>query len=206
MANDFDKSIRAKDKIKERYGKCCALCDRLDEYTSQSSWSGTKYKCSKGWCKLTEVRSCCNEKSADPKYGRDYAYIYKLITGSRFYYILTAIYQVLGMSQNDNLYLELKALIEVLREDETLQNEASLYENYGPSLANQLVEDKEAVSLCVYLRTTYLNVALELIKENKNSEALKIYFDMIIYLFNRYNKEEIKEEIKEENEELSLSH
>ncbi len=189
MANDFDKSVRAKEEIQRRYGKCCALCERLDEFTVQSSFLGSKYRCSKGWCKLTEVRSCCKEKSADPKYGRDYAYIYKLITGSRFYYVLTAIYEVLGMSQTDNLFKELKALIEILREDLTLNNEASLYETYGPSLANSLVNDKNSVSLCVYLRNTYLKEALENIKNHKEEEAIKVYFDMILFLYNRYNLE-----------------
>ena len=181
------KSVDAKNEIKRRYGSCCALCENLDINNMMASgwFSSAKYKCYKGWCTLTERNSCVKEISADPNYGRDFTKVYEMITGRR-YFILTAICEILGISKENRLYQEIKALIETVREDENTQKEAISYDSVGPLLADKLRADEDRINICNFLLENYLTKIYIAIGYNNTTDAINIYKDMVKYLFLRY--------------------
>ncbi|MBQ8891259.1 MAG: hypothetical protein IJ068_00120 [Bacilli bacterium] len=181
------KSVDAKNEIKTRYGNCCALCENLDINNMMAGgwFSSTKYKCYKGWCTLTERNSCVKEISADPNYGRDFTKVYEMITG-RKYYILTAICEILGISMDNRLFTEIKALIELVRDDESTIREAIGYDSFGPEIADMLRTDRERVELCNYLLNEYIIKVYSLIGLKNLDEAIKVYENMVRFLFFRY--------------------
>lgn len=184
-------SLNAKNDIRREYGRCCALCEKLDlSNVLPSSWGSDKYRCSRGyWCKLTESNSCCSEISADPRYGRDFTEVYRMIKGRR-YFILTVICEVLGISEDYEFYQEIKTLIQLVRQDSTTEKEAVGYDTFGPEIAVNLLNDPNVVELCKSLLANYLTRAFILIKENKQEEAIQVYKDMVTFLFIRYRNAE----------------
>ena len=181
------RSVDAKNEIKRQYGSCCALCENLDINNKMSGgwFSSDKFKCYKGWCTLTERNSCVREISADPTYGRDFTKVYEMITGRR-YFILTAICEIMGMSLDSRFYTEIKALIQLVRIDSETKKEAIGYDSFGPELANRLRCDENRVELANFLFNNYLIKVYCLVELKKMEEAIKVYKDMVEFLFIRY--------------------
>ncbi len=103
-----------------------------------------------------------------------------------YFYILSAICQILDIDMNNRIYQEIKSLIELVREDETTTKEAIGYDSFGPELANKLRYDEKRVNISQYLLENYLIKIYSLIGLNQQEKAIEIYKDMVMYLYMRY--------------------
>ena len=116
------------------------------------------------------------------------------------YYVLTAICDILGIDKNNELYQEFVALIQLVRSDASMEKEAVAYNAFGPMIATSLYQDPNGVELCKNLLTTYLAKAFIAIKENRQEDAIRIYEDMVKFLFVRYRNVEDFSNIIDQNQ------
>ena len=189
-------------RIKSEFGECCAVCQYIDINSFDRGWRGeVKYKCDRTWSAkymfLTDHQSCYREKRYI-YYDRDYEMVYKKILEERKYYryfILTAIFEILGFSYDNRLFTEIKVLIDLVRSDESTTREAIGYDSFGPEIADELRMDSERVNLCNYLLKEYLIKIYSLIELNKTIDAIKIYENMVRFLFYRYKEMDNKAEL-----------
>ena len=192
------------DKVRMDYGRCCAACEGLcvnnnqldkDDNTNVISHffsTEFKYKCGpkSGWLGreyryLSEQRECFRE-GRELWYKRDFEELYRRLKQERRYFILTAICDILGMDRDNRIYKEVKALIDLVRSDETTQKEAIAYDSFGPEIAERLRQDPERVNICNYLLNNYLVQIYIHIGLNNTTEAINVYRNMVEYLFIRY--------------------
>ncbi|MBR3661592.1 MAG: hypothetical protein IKN63_06840 [Bacilli bacterium] len=163
----------------------CASCEYFDinNRTSSSVLFGEKYKCTKRGSSVSWRENTCSRlKELSPSVVDCYQRYIKLTR----YYILTAICDILGIDENNRIYQEISALISTVREDETTIKEATLYNTYGPELADMLRSDSDKVSICEFLLENYLTKVCINIGFNKINEAINDYQDMVEYLYLRY--------------------
>lgn len=188
-SSSFDEAKSARAYRDYFVGKCGA-CTYLNpkDYTS-GIFSGYKYKCLNGQGYQPWDSRRCSRYDDMPPDKRDYAELYHTFTGRRYYYILTAICEVLGVSLESDLFKEIKTLIQLVRSDESTLKEAVGYHTFGEEIAENLVRDPNAVSICNFLLTNYLTKVYLLIKENKQEEAIEVYKQMVIYLYGRYQNQ-----------------
>lgn len=213
---DLKYSEKYYDKIKsEWHSDCCALCQELqinlnqinDSDNQYTSGGVTKYRCDRkgrgtAWHYLGEYGNYCFHEEKYTWYYRDFYKIYDELAYEikrARYYILTAICTILNIDFASDLYQEIKTLIDLVREDEATINEAAGYYAIGPSLADMLYRDHDAINISNFLLENYLTDVYVLIKNNKQEDAIKKYREMVTFLFIKYRKEEnysniIKEE------------
>ena len=202
-------------KIKSEFGECCAVCQYIDFNSFDKGWRGeVKYKCDRTWSAkymfLTDHQSCYREKRYI-YYDRDYEMVYQKILEERKYYryfILTAICEILGFSYDNRLFTEIKALIDLVRSDESTTREAIGYDSFGPEIADRLRMDPDRENLCNYLLNQYIIKVYSLIGFKKLDEAIKVYENMVRFLFYRYknvdNYAEIIQAKRFENPKLMI--
>ncbi len=188
-------------KILSEFGECCAVCKYVKPDCVSRGWrSGEKkYLCDRTYTPsytfLTDHKSCYQSKKY-MYYERDYQDIYNKIIEERKYFryfILTVIFDILGLSFENEIYQEIKTLIELVREDDSTQNEANLYNNYGPEIANNLVFDEDRVKICHFLLENYIVKIYNLISSNNQEEAINVYKEMAYFLFLRYRNKDYYE-------------
>ena len=176
------------DKFSTHQGQC-GSCAHSSVSTSRLSCYCNKrratYKLDEPKCRYYE-----NNRSRNYDFWRD---IYT-------YYVLTAICDILGIDKNNELYQEFVALIQLVRSDASMEKEAVAYNAFGPMIATFLYQDPNGVELCKNLLTTYLAKAFIAIKENRQEDAIRIYEDMIKFLFVRYRNVEDFSNIIDQNQ------
>ncbi len=194
MAND--KSYRA---LSEYFYDTCGSCSRMFPNTGKCSYVSYRHK-------LNEpVRDCRKYDGPVSPDKRDYAEVYRLMTGRRYYYILTAIFEILGIDpETSAVYQSIKNLIRKVRQSDKNVKEAVHYDTYGEELAEALVRDTNATSICNKLLVDYLSLVYVMIKEGKEIEAINTYARMVNYLQIRYqNNVMIPDFVFEGNQELT---
>ena len=168
----------------------CASCKNMnpDSYTS-SLFSGYKYKCEEvGSYYSWDDRTCRRLDEVNPGIVDCVERYYKF-TGKR-YFILTAIFEILGIDLNSRLYTEISSLIDLVREDSTTEAEAIEYDIVGMNIANCLRKDRNNIEICNDLLENYIVKIYSLIGLNNTNEAIKLYKEMVKKLFIRYNNKE----------------
>ena len=113
---------------------------------------------------------------------RNYDFWKKIYT----YYILTAIFDILDMCKGNVIFQEVRTLIDLVREDETTVKEALGYEEFGPELADKLRMDPDRENISNFLFDNYIVKIYCLIKLNNTDDAIRLYEEMVRYLFVRY--------------------
>ncbi len=193
-SSSFDTSKSMKCFNNELYGKCGG-CEYMNSRNYSSGlFSGYSYKCVKkgGYYKWND-RVCYSVEYVDPE-KIDCCERYKDFTG-RKYFILSAISEILGFSLDNRLFTEIIALTDIVRSDESTAREAIGYDAFGPEIADMLRMDRNRVELCNYLLYNYLVKVYSLIDLKKEEEAIKLYEDMVRFLFYRYRNMENQSEI-----------
>lgn len=196
MADKY--SIRC---LNEHFLRTCGSCYLLNGAEAENRYGNGKAYCSyvSYAHRLNESAGNCRKYDGpvDPD-RRDYTKLYYNLTG-RKYFILTVICEVLGISENHELYQEFKTLIQLVRNDSSTEKEAIAYNIFGLEISEKLIKDENAYNICSFLLTNYLSKAFILIKENKTEEAINVYKEMVKYLFIKYRKvENYSNIIKEE--------
>ena len=183
----FNKAKSSQCFYNELYGKCGGCTSLNPSNCSSSLLSGYKYKClQRGSYVSWNERACSKVNYLDPEKVNT-CERYKIFRG-RNYYILTAIFEILGIDMNNNLYKEISNLIDSVREDDATEKEAIGYDTFGLELANKLRNDDERVDIANFLLHNYLVKVYCASKLNKRDEAIEIYKEMVEYLFIRYRK------------------
>lgn len=158
---------------------------------AHSSISSKKLECycneRRATYKLNETKCRYYEKDN----GRDYYFWKDIYT----YHISTAICYILGIKNESIAFEAIKQLREQLENDESKKSLLELYDVYGPRIAECMRSDPNSILLCEELLTTYICKTSILVKEGKIDEALRVYSEMVIKLFNRYKKQEIYSEL-----------
>lgn len=109
------------------------------------------------------------------------------------WYIVSAICKKLGLSDDyECVSLLHNFRINVLEKDARYDEILREYDIVGPFLAQMIETDDESKELCERLLQVYLVKVLDLIKENKNDEALNRYIEMVNLLRTIYGVNEIK--------------
>ncbi len=206
-SSSFDTSRSMKCFNNELYGKCGG-CNYMnpENYTS-GFFSGYSYKCTKkGGYYPWNDRVCYSVDYVDPE-RIDCVERYYNFTGRR-YFILTAIFEILGFSLDNRMYIEIKSLIDSVREDETTKIEAIEYDIVGMDIANCLRKDEDKLELCNRLFENYILKLYCLVELNDIKSAIELYKNMVEYLYIRYrnrdNYQDLIEAKKFENPKLKI--
>ncbi len=163
-----------------------------------STHEGQCGSCAHSTVSNQKLECYCNERRAtyklsEPKCryyikdnSRDYDFWREIYT----YYILTAIFDILGIDKNNKLYQNIMTLIQLVREDELTTKEAIGYDIFGAEVADKLRQDPNRVEISNYLLTSYLTKIYIAIEMNNQEEAINIYKQMVTELYNRYKGQE----------------
>ena len=188
-SSSFDTSRSMKCFNNELYGVCGGCVYMNPRNYNSGLFSGYSYKCTKrGSYYPWRDRACRSVEYVDPE-RIDCCERYKEFSG-RKYFILTAIFEILGISLDNRMYEEIKILIDLVRSDESTTRESIGYDIFGQEIADKLRHDPDNVYLCYQLMENYIIKIYTAINLNEHAEAIKIYENMVIYLFNRYNNME----------------
>ena len=186
----------------------CGSCQMMNpkRYTG-GTFSRYRYHCEKtGGYYTCDSTPCRSLREIDPA-TVDCVQRYYDFTGRR-YFILTVIFETLGFSMDNRMYLEIASLIETIREDATTQVEAIEYDIVGMDIANCIRKDENRLEICNELFNNYIIKIYSLIELNKTNEAISIYKQMVKNLFIHYrnvdNYSEIIDAKNFENKKLMI--
>ena len=166
--------------------KGCSGCIHLGTVrVSGGMLTSTKYRCSVDHQGHPRDGSRCNSFApVNPQVVDCYDRYRKYYN----YFILTAIYKALNMNENDDVFEQIKTLIECAREDESTKGYAFIYDNMvGEKIAECLASDPDRVNVAKDLFLNYINYIYVYIGTNNTDLAIQIYREMVIYLYNKYN-------------------
>lgn len=187
--NSLDRSMRC---FREHLQNTCGGCEHLDSKNSELVGffnSHYEYMCTlKGYTRWDD-RKCYDYDEVSPT-KVDCAKRYYTFTGRKYFYILTAICNVLGIKQEDGLFQNFKTLIQIVRNDIDTFDKAIQYDVYGPIIADKIESDFNRVELCKDLLTNYLAKAFIAIEENRLEDAILIYEEMVKFLYVRYSQKD----------------
>lgn len=189
-----EKSTRC---LSEKLRNVCGGCDHLDVYNRVSTGmfnSHYEYKCDLGGYSKWDERSCSRYREVSST-DVDCVARYYEFTGRKYYYILTAICNVLGIKREDGLFQNFKTLIQIVRSDINTLDKAINYDIYGPMIADRIEQDLNKVELCKDLLANYLSKAFVAIAENRIEDAISIYEEMVKFLYVRYTRKDNLENI-----------
>lgn len=195
--SDASKSMRC---FNEHLRNVCGGCEKLDpnnEYYTGSGLFGGHYEymcCEKGVRTKWDDNKCWNYSAVSPS-KVDCVERYYTFTRRRYYYILTAICNVLGIKQGDGLFQNFKTLIQIVRSDINTLDKAINYDIYGPMIADKIELDHNRVELCKDLLANYLSKAFVAIADNRLEDAISIYEEMVNFLYVRYTRKDNLENI-----------
>ena len=173
----------------------CSSCEYFNPKNCISGmFSGSKYHCSKNnayypW----NDRVCSKISEIDPE-RIDCVQRYYDLTGRR-YFILTAIFEILGIPFENRIYTEIAAMIQAGREDMTTRVDAIEYDIVGMDIAMCLRNDPNKTEICGEIFNNDLVKIYCLIETNKTDEAMLIYREMVKKLYIRYRSKEDYAEI-----------
>ncbi len=164
----------------------CASCTYMNPKNYLSGFfSGYKYHCVlKGGYYPWDDRPCRSLVEVDPE-KVDCAERYYNFTGRR-YFILTAIFEILGFNLDNRMYTEIKSLIDSVREDEATKVDAIEYDIVGMDIANCLRNDENRIEVCNDLFKNYLIKIYSLVVLKQKEEAVTLYREMVKNLYIRY--------------------
>ena len=189
-SSSFDKS-----KSMECFNnKLVGLCASCDKYNLSQCLSNNKRHCARINAYLKWNEPACSRISAiDPEKVDCVARYYDL-TGRR-YFILTAIFEILGIPFENRLYTEIASMIQASREDMTTRVDAIEYDIVGMDIANCLRNDSNKTEICGNLLNNDIVKIYCLIGTNKTDEAMLMYREMVKKLYVRYREKEDYAEI-----------
>ena len=174
----------------------CASCELLNPKNYVSGmFSGYKYHCAKNNCYVKwDERACRRISEIDPERIDCVARYYDL-TGRR-YFILTAIFEILGIPFENRIYTEIANMIQKARleaiqqEDIETQRNVIEYDIVGMDIANCLRNDPNKTEICGDIFNNELVKIYCLIETNKTDEAMLMYREMVKKLYIRYRSKE----------------
>ena len=176
----------------DTYGGCCGSCIHLNVNDYVRTKDNCKCTLRGGYHNLHE--RACPRPMYEYDENRDY---YDL---NHRWYIVTAIFTVLGLNDNyECINLLHNFRNNILSKDSKYDNVLAEYDIVGPVLAKNLIEDEDSIELCKKLSQVYLIRVLDLIKEEKYDDALNLYTEMINLLKVIYNVNLTEEESKTKN-------
>lgn len=160
------------------HGDSCGWCKNLNIYDARGL---------KAYCRLKRAYypindSICNKRDYERDLSRSYDELEKFLT----YHISTAICTILNIKNESIAFNSIKELRNIIENDESKKTLLSLYDVYGPRIVECMKNDPNSVLLCEELLTTYIAKTAISVKEGNIEEALQIYTEMVINLFNRY--------------------
>lgn len=168
-------------------GKCvsCELFNPKNYINGM--FSGYKYHCARinAYVKWDEP-ACRRISEIDPE-RVDCVERYYNVSGRR-YFILTAIFEILGIPFENRIYTEIAAMIQAGREDMTTRVNAIEYDIVGMDIAICLRNDPNKTEICADLLNNDLVKIYCLIETNKTDEAMLIYREMVKKLYIRYRE------------------
>ena len=168
----------------------CAACEVFNPKNYVSGmFSGYKYHCARNnaYYKWDEP-ACRRIQEIDPE-RVDCVQRYYDLTGRR-YFILTAIFEILGIPFENRLYTEIAAMIQSSREDMTTRVDAIEYDIVGMDIANCLRNDANKTQICADLLNDDIVKIYCLIETNKTNEAMIMYREMVKKLYIRYRQKD----------------
>ena len=166
------------DKFSTHEGQCGSCCYLDVDYGS------LKWYCSKRGRFYQLSESKCSYYIKDNSRNRDFWM--KIYT----YYILTAVFDILGLDKENQLYQETMTLIQLIREDDSTVKEAVGYDILGKDIADKLRQDPNREEIAKYLLTNYLTRVYIAIETNNQEDAINIYKEMVVYLVDKYQKQD----------------
>lgn len=167
----------------DTYGGCCGSCVHLNINDYVRTKDNCKCTYRGGYHDLHE-RSC---------YAYDYDKYRDYYDLNHRWYIVSAICRKLGLSDEYECVRLLHDFRKnVLEQDEKYTEMLKEYDRIGPFIAQMLETDDDSKELCTRLLQVYLVNVLDLIKANKNDEALQRYVEMVNLLRTIYGVESIK--------------
>lgn len=165
---------------------CCGSCKHLNT----NVYSGSKHICK------------CTERGGYHKLDEKKCYKYEYDENKDYYdlnhrwYIVGAIFRKLGLSDEyECISLLHNFRVNVLEKDSRYDDMLAEYDIVGPKIANLLEKDDYSEELCKRLIQVFLVKILDLIKENKNDEALNLYIEMVNMLKTVYEVDLAKENL-----------
>ena len=161
----------------------CVWC-RNGEFTSSTSIYCAKYG---GKEDPRKVYYGCFEKHPTRKL--------RNIEDHYTWYIMTAICDILNIDESNEFFTKIGTLIDLVREDITTNNEASIYDSIGPEIAVRLYNENNRLEFCKNLMINYLLKAFIAVDENRLEDAINTYKDMVKFLFIRYSRKDNYETI-----------
>ena len=169
--------------------KLVGYCASCDKYNLKQSLSNNKRHCARINAYLRWNEPACSRVSEiDPETVDCVARYYDL-TGRR-YFILTAIFEILGIPFENRLYTKIAAMIQSSREDMTTRVDAIEYDIVGMDIANCLRNDADKTQICADLLNDDIVKIYCLIETNKTDEAMIMYREMVKKLYVRYRQKD----------------
>ena len=169
--------------------KLVGYCASCDKYNLKQSLSNNKRHCARinAYLRWNEP-ACSRVFEIDPERVDCVARYYDL-TGRR-YFILTAIFEILGIPFENRLYTEIAAMIQSSREDMSTRVDAIEYDIVGMDIANCLRNDANKTQICADLLNDDIVKIYCLIETNKTDEAMIMYREMVKKLYIRYRQKD----------------
>ena len=169
----------------------CSYCRYLDP---NNEYNG-KFYCEKKKIYVSARANLCSY--AAEVMGRPNCDKEKLrqISKSHGYYVVTAITEILGLSE-DNGYMETFKYLRdvVLPANEEYQGFIDDYEEDGPALAELIKKDDNSQEYAEYLRVNYLNRLISLFCQDRIDDAIALYTSMLDVIKEKYGyrREDVK--------------
>ncbi len=160
------------------YDGCCGSCI----YMNTNDYTGSKDHCyctyRRQYYNLTESK--CYAYRYDPN--KDY---YDL---NHRWHVVSAIFKKLGLYEAEFECIQIlnNFRVEVLEKDARYEDMLREYDVVGPALANFITNDSNSVELCKKICSVCLLDILYMIKEEKYTEALDKYKELIELLKDYY--------------------
>lgn len=180
--------------------KLVGYCASCDKYNLKQSLSNNKRHCARINAYLRWDEPACSRVSEiDPERVDCVARYYDL-TGRR-YFILTAIFEILGIPFDNRIYTEIAAMIQkarlesIQKDDINTQRNVIEYDIVGMDIANCLRNDPNKTEICADLLNNDLVKIYCLVEKNDNNQAMLMYREMVKKLYIRYHDKENYAEI-----------
>ena len=169
--------------------KLVGYCASCDKYNLKQSLSNNKRHCARINAYLRWNEPACSRVSEIDPERVDCVQRYYDLTGRR-YFILTAIFEILGIPFENRLYREISTMIQSSREDMTTRVDAIEYDIVGMDIANCLRNDVNKTQICADLLNDDIVKIYCLIEKNKTNEAMIMYREMVKKLYIRYRQKD----------------
>ena len=185
----------------EKLAGLCAACELFNPKNYiNGMFSGYKYHCAKNNCYVRWDEPACRRISKIDPERVDCVERYYDVSGRRFF-ILTAIFEILGIPFENRIYTEIANMIQnarleaIQQEDIEVQRNVIEYDIVGMDIANCLRNDPNKAEICANLLNNELVRIYCLIGKGETNEAMLMYREMVKKLYIRYHNKENYAEI-----------